>query len=264
LHIERPVGRTIPLVAHVPHAGTWIPPDVRRAFLVDDRDLAHELLLMTDHHTDALFAWVVRQGGTALVNRWSRLVLDPERFEDPALEPMERVGQGVVYTRTSDGRPLRDPDTLDRATLIERLYRPWHRALASLVAESLASWGTCLILDCHSFGSLPLPSEADQAPDRPDVCVGTDVDHTPLALADALESALRSEGFKVRRDSPFSGAMVPADRYRTDPRVRSVMLEVKRGVYCDEATGELLPGWEDVAARLERACRHAGVVPGTA
>jgi hypothetical protein len=42
------------------------------------------------------------------------------------------------------------------------------------------------------------------------------------------------------------------------------MLEVRRGVYCHESTGELLPGWEDVAARLERACRHAGVVPDAA
>jgi N-formylglutamate deformylase len=251
----------IPVIAHVPHAGTWIPPEVRAGILLDDADLGHELLVMTDHHTDVLFGWTVRHGASALVNQWSRLVLDPERFEDPALEPMEQVGQGAVYTGTSDGRPLRHPDAVERAALMERLYHPWHRELATLVTEAIESAGTCQIIDCHSFATLPLATEADQAPGRPDVCVGTDEHHTPSEIAEALVSALRTQGFSVRRDTPFSGAMVPADRYQRDLRVRSVMLEVRRGLYCDEATGELLPGWGDVSARLERACVGAGLVP---
>ena len=246
----------------MPHAGTWIPPEARAGILLDDADLAHELLVMTDHHTDALFGWTVRHGATALVNQWSRLVLDPERFEDQEREPMEAVGQGVVYTVTSDGRPLRDSDPVARAALMERLYHPWHRALEGLVSAAIEAAGTCLIIDCHSFGTAPLATEVDQAPDRPDVCVGTDAAHTPPELAEALESALRASGFSVRRDSPFSGAIVPADRYRRDLRVRSVMLEVRRGVYSDESTGQLRPDWGDVAARLEAACIAAGLLPG--
>lgn len=247
-------------MAHVPHAGTWIPPDVQATLLLDDAALAHEALVMTDHHTDELFGWLVTLGASALVNQWSRLVLDPERFEDPALEPTERVGQGVVYTRTSDGRPLREPDARERARLVERLYRPWHRALAGLVDEALARDDSCLVLDCHSFSTSPLPSETDRSPDRPDVCVGTDPFHTPSAVADALETALRDQGFRVRRDSPFAGALVPADRYRRDRRVRSVMLEVRRGIYCDEQSGRLLSGWQAVAERLRGAVLGAGLV----
>lgn len=259
--VDRPVGPRAALVAHVPHAGTWVPAEVRAGIVLDDAALADELLVMTDHHTDALFGWVGRHGGSALVNQWSRLALDPERFEDRTLEPMERVGQGAVYTRTSGGRVLRADDPGVRADLIETLYRPWHRTLSLLVDEALAASGTCLVLDCHSFGTVPLPSEADQDPDRPDVCVGTDGYHTPPALAEALEAALRAEGFRVARDSPFAGAIVPRERHRRDPRVRSVMLEVRRGLYCDETTGALLPTWREVAQGLERACLAAGVVP---
>jgi N-formylglutamate amidohydrolase len=248
-------------VAHVPHAGTWIPPDERTRILLDDAGLARELLVMTDHHTDSLFAWAVRHGATALVNQVSRLVLDPERFEDPEQEPMEAAGQGAVYIRTSDGRVLRHEHPEARARLIERLYRPWHRMLATLVDEALGAFGSCLVLDCHSFGSVPLPSEDDQVPDRPDVCVGTDDFHTPPALADALELALRAQGFSVRRDSPFRGSIVPLGHYRRERAVRSVMLEVRRGLYCDEATGALLSGWEDVAGRLREACIGAGAIP---
>lgn len=258
--IERPNGSPHPVVAHVPHAGTWIGPDERVPILLDDAALAHELLVMTDHHTDRLFGWLMGRGATALVNQWSRLVVDPERFEDPEQEHMERVGQGAVYTRASDGRTLRDAGPRERDRLVERVYRPWHRALSGLVDDALDAFGTCLVLDCHSFGSVPLPSEADQTPDRPEVCVGTDGYHTPSALAAAVEGALRAEGFTVRRDSPFGGALVPIERHRRDPRVRALMLEVRRDLYCDEATGELLPGWMGVAERLERACAMAEVI----
>lgn len=214
---------------------------------------------MTDWHTDRLFDWVTGRGATAIVFEPSRLVLDPERFLDPTAEPMERVGQGVVCTHTHDGRPLRHADERLRAHWIETLYRPHHSLLAQLVTDRLDRFDRCLVLDCHSFGTQPLPSEADQAPDRPDVCVGTDDWHTPPMLADALEAALRAEGFRVRRDSPFAGALVPLDRYRTDPRVTAVMLEVRRGVYCDETTSVLRPDWPDVAAAIERACIAAGL-----
>jgi hypothetical protein len=55
--------------------------------------------------------------------------------------------------------------------------------------------------------------------------------------------------------------MVPTEHYRRDLRVRSVMLEVRRDLYCDETTGELLPGWTEVARRLELGCERAGLVP---
>jgi N-formylglutamate amidohydrolase len=247
----------------VPHAGTHIPDAVRAGILLDDAALAHELLVMTDHHTDRMFGWAVELGAAALVAEWSRLVADTERFEDPAAEGMERSGQGVVYTRASDGRRLREADPVLRARLVTEVYRPWHRQLSTLVDERLRDFDECLVLDCHSFGTVPLPSEADQAPGRPDVCVGTDPFHTPRGLADALVSALRAEGFRAERDTPFGGALVPLERYRRDPRVRSVMLELRRGIYCDEATGELAPDWHDVASRVERACLAAGIIPTT-
>ena len=247
------------MVAHIPHAGTHIPPWVRAGILLDDADLARELLVMTDHHTDTLFGWTVERGAVALIDGWSRLVADPERFDDAASEPMERVGQGVVYTCASDGRPLRAADGGLRARLVETVYRPWHQELSRLVDERLEASGACLVLDCHSFATVPLASESDQDADRPDVCVGTDAFHTPPALAATLERELRAQGFRVKRDSPFSGALVPLGRYRRDARVRAVMLEVRRGVYCDEATGELLPGWRSVARRIERACVAAGI-----
>ena len=93
----------------MPHASTVIPADVRTELLIADDDLDAELKRMTDWYTDDLFAWLTDHGATLFVNRLSRFVFDPERFIDDDRESTAAMGQGVVYTRTTDGRPLRHP-----------------------------------------------------------------------------------------------------------------------------------------------------------
>lgn len=251
--ILAPVGPPRAAVAHVPHAATAIPAHVRAGILLDDAGVSRELLRLTDWHVDALCAWLPRHGVPVLVNRVSRLVADPERFADDAIEPMAAVGQGAVYTRTTDGQTLRTPDARARRELLARWFEPYHAALTSLVGERLDHFGACLVIDCHSFASDPLPSEPDRLPGRPDVCIGTDPFHTPPALAAALRGVLAAEGFRVEIDRPFAGALVPLRWYGLDPRVTSVMLEVRRGLYCDEATGEPSAAFGEVRAALERA-----------
>lgn len=246
-----------PIVAHVPHASAVIPPDVRAGILLDDDALARELLRLTDHDTDRLFAWLGGLGATTLLNGRSRLVVDPERFPDDADEPMAAVGQGAVYARTTDGRPLRTPDEAARAALLARYFVPYHAALTALVEEALERAGACLVIDCHSFATVPLPSEPDQASNRPDICIGTDAFHTPGALVVRLRDAFEGEGFRVAVDRPFAGTMVPLRWCRRDARVRSVMLEIRRGLYADEATGQPVPAFDDVATCLGRAVRLA-------
>jgi N-formylglutamate deformylase len=104
----------------------------------------------------------------------------------------------------------------------------------------------CTIVDCHSFSSRPLPHEPDQDPDRPDVCVGTDNFHTPTELRDALVTAASSAGLSVLVDRPFAGALVPTKHYRTNGRVKAVMIEVNRRLYMDEETGNQLPTFGSV------------------
>ena len=248
-----PTGVPRAIVGHVPHASRHVPAAERARLTVDDATLDGELLRLTDAHTDRLFAWIRDLGGTVVVNRTSRLVVDPERFPDDAAEPMARVGQGAVYTRTTDGGRLRPDDPAERSRLLATWFEPYHAALTATVEATLAAFGRCLVIDGHSFATVPLPSEADQDPDRPDVCLGTDGFHTPPALADALALRLRDAGFRVMVDSPFAGTLVPLRWYGTDARVTSVMLEVRRGLYMDEATGEPLRSFDDVAARLEQA-----------
>lgn len=223
-------------VIHVPHASTIIPPDVREQFVLTDDQIACEIRLMTDHLTDELFA-VSQEMATSVQFPISRLVVDPERFESDAQERMAAHGMGVVYAQTSDGRPLRRPlMPVERERLLEQWYRPHHATLRAAVSAVLDARGTCLIIDAHSFPSVPLPYEVHQDADRPDICVGTDDFHTPKELLEMVVRLCRDTGWTVAVNKPFAGALVPTPYFRADSRVRAVMIEVNRRLYLNEAS----------------------------
>ena len=214
---------------HIPHSSVTIPENC--SFLIDpEAELNH----MTDRFTDELFDLPAQ----TLIFPISRLVCDVERFRDDRMEEMARRGMGVCYTRTHDGKPLRCVTPQQREAILSCWYDPHHRRLSGLVSETLACFGRCTIWDCHSFSPVPLPYEPDQNPDRPDICIGTDRFHTPPELAAQITEAFRDRGYRVSVNTPYAGTIVPLEVLHRDPRVRSVMIEVNRGLYLDGTFGK--------------------------
>lgn len=185
----------------------------------------------------------------------SRLVVDVERFEDDADEPMAERGMGVIYTATSDFMPLRkSPNLLAREALLDQFYRPHHKRLGELVDQELAAGcDRVLILDCHSFPPTPLPYESVQIPVRPDICIGTDGFHTPAVITQALVTHFQSKGYVVGLNTPFSGSIVPLTYYQKDPRVSSVMIEINRALYLNTLTGQKSSGFMKVRGDISEA-----------
>jgi len=250
MHSHAETDAAPPVVLHIPHASTYIPPDVCASLLLTDAELADELLRLTDHFTDELFGGAV-PGATEVVYQVSRLVADPERFEDDAREPAAAQGIGVIYMRGSRGQRLRNALTAQaREEMLERFYRPHHRRLAAAVDRQLARCGRCIVIDCHSFPREPLPTERSGA--RPDICIGTDFLHTPAALRDAALRSFRAEGFRVLVDQPFAGGLLPARHHGRDARVGALMIEVGRWLYMDEACGCRTERFEQLRAALGR------------
>lgn len=226
-------------VLHIPHSASDIPADARSCLLLSDDALRRQLLLMTDWFTDHLFA-LSPTLATSVRFPVSRLVVDPERFPDDGQEVMASRGMGVIYTLTSEGERLREsPSSVEREQLLGRFYEPHHFALLQAVDAALAAHNSCLVIDCHSFPSQPLPFELDKSPARPDICVGTDGFHTPAWLVDAARDLFESAGFSVAIDRPFSGALVPAVHLRRNAFVVALMIEVNRRLYMHEGSGDV-------------------------
>src|ERR1700722_20212444 len=107
-----------PPLPHHPPASLLIPTDLAADFLLTPEQLDHELLAMTDRYTDELFA-LPSTLATTVAFPVSRVVVAPARFTDDEREPMAQKGMGVIYTRTSSGRPLRrSPSTAQRRHLL--------------------------------------------------------------------------------------------------------------------------------------------------
>jgi N-formylglutamate amidohydrolase len=174
------------VVLHIPHSSRRVPAEDRRPLRLDDDALSNELLRMTDAYTDELFPMTPVEAGRVTFPV-SRLICDVERFPSDEDEPMAARGMGVIYTRTSMGAVLRvASDAVERQSLLDRWYWPHHFKLERMVNDVAARSGGCLIVDCHSFPSVALPYEPDQAPHRADICIGTDAFHTPLPVRDAM------------------------------------------------------------------------------
>ncbi|MFD1523958.1 N-formylglutamate amidohydrolase [Pseudonocardia yunnanensis] len=240
-----------PVLLHVPHASTEIPSWTRPHLVLDDDELAAELAALTDHHTDLIATIAAERARVrpwVLVNRVSRFVVDPERFPDER-EEMAAAGMAAVYTRGTRGQPVRADDAAHRDLLLAAYYTPWAAAVQAAVDDRIDATGRAVLVDVHSYSTAPLPYELHADGPRPAVCLGADPVHTPSWLVAAAESAFAAIG-SVSVNSPFAGTYVPLAHYGTDPRVLSVMIEIRRDGYMAEPGGAPTPGAARVAGAL--------------
>jgi N-formylglutamate amidohydrolase len=237
-----------PLLLHLPHDSTVIPPCDRADYLISAADLDQEQLRLTDWHTAALYAEGV-PAADLVQAEVSRLVVDVERFADDRLERCSAFGMGATYVQTCDGRPLRVLSPERRTELLDRYYWPHHHRLNEAAAERLTRFGRCVILDAHSFPTGQLPTQVGFSAPL-EIGVGTQPGHTSPELRALAEDFFRAQGFVVGVDIPFSGAIVPNRFFGTEPRVQSLMIEVRRDLYMDESTGARHDGFARIQAVL--------------
>jgi N-formylglutamate amidohydrolase len=222
-----------------------------------------ELDRMTDTDTGVIATRAAEAATAApwiFENLGSRLVVDPERFPDER-EEMRAVGMGAVYTKTSQGTPLRGADTdcaKHEQQLLDEYFHPYARAVSDLVDDRLAATGRAVIIDVHSYPSAPLPYELHADGPRPAVCLGTDEFHTPTWLLDAARATFGdvAGAGQIGLNTPFSGCYVPLKHYGSNSSVSALMLELRRDTYLTEPAGPPTPGLNRLATALTRLIDH--------
>lgn len=251
------------VIIHVPHASRRMPQDVRDHIVLTDADLEAELDAMTDAFTDTIAMQVAETAGVApwiFINKFSRLVVDPERFPDES-EEMNAVGMGAIYTKTSTGAALRDVSDegyYDHQGLMDCFFDRYARAFTDLVDSRLHDVGEVTIIDLHSYPLEPLPYELHGGGPRPEVCIGTDPFHTPDDLTEAARLAFSP--FEFGHDSPFSGCYVPLAHYGTDERVHALMIELRRDLYMTDDFELVEPAIVPIVEALGRLSEGLEVV----
>ncbi|MDP9000722.1 MAG: N-formylglutamate amidohydrolase [Myxococcota bacterium] len=279
--VLEPTGPETPVVVEVPHAGLDLPPPFLEPLAAPARALGRD----ADLYVDALYESAPAEGASMLVARASRYVLDLNRAEgDVDGEVVEggradvQMHHGLVWRTTSDGEPalarkLR-PDELEER--LELVWRPYHRALAALIARKHDRFGVAVVLAAHSMPSVERVGrnamaqrgaaldgwgqrEIDRsreagsarpadAPARADVVPGTRGRRSASArFIDAVEAHAAASGWTVRHDDPYAGGFTTQHYGRPVDGVHAVQVELARRLYLDETT--LRPNHNFSAAR---------------
>ena len=221
------------LILHVPHSSTNIP--ILDGYVVDEKSLQHEMLKLTDWYTDDLF---YSEEDEMITADFSRIFCDPERFTEDSQEVMAQFGMGVLYEKNDIGEIIRNVTPEFKEKVLMEYYWKHHDKFNVAVNNQLAHFGKALIIDCHSYPSIPLMRDLDQNKERPDFNIGTDVFHTPKHLIDISIEFFKKAGYTLGIDWPYKGAIVPLAYYNKNKNVESIMLEINRGLYLKEPTNE--------------------------
>ncbi len=252
--VTEPSGQTVPFVFNAPHAGAVYPA----AFLAASRLDPMALRRSEDAFVDELFAPAVDLGAPLMTARFPRAYLDlnrepyelDSRMFDGRLPPFANTrsmrvagGLGTIPRIVADGQEiyrgrLASDDALRR---IERLYKPYHRALRGHLARTAQVFGHAILIDCHSMPSTSLHREDVS---KADVVLG-DRYGTSCApvLTDLVDAHLRGRGYFVVRNKPYAGGFITEHYGEPALGRHALQIEINRALYMDERTLERTPGF---------------------
>jgi len=224
-------GRS-PLLVSIPHLGSFIPPELRDAYVPRALDAED-----TDWHLDRLYDWLPGLGASVLQPSVSRYVIDLNRPPDDAPMYPGASNTELCPTRFFSGEPLyqagREPGPEERLRRRALYWEPYHAALAAELARIKAQHGFALLWDAHSIRSeIPWLFEGV----LPDLNVGTASGASADAgIADAvMEAASRHPRFSRVLNGRFKGGYITRRYGEPGQGVHAVQLEMGQRLYMSE------------------------------
>jgi len=282
-HVERPPpdAPVTALVFASPHSGRIYPPGLMAASCLD----AESIRQSEDAHVDDLIGGAPAHGVTVIAARLARAwidvnrepwELDPAMFEDElpsyAKGRTARVaaGLGSIARIVSDGQEIyhRKLTFAEALARVEAVHRPYHAALAELVAAARQARGAAVLIDWHSMPSAAARHGAGArgANERGDGA-GCDVvlgDRFGGACAPAVarlaEQCFRDLGYIVARNAPYAGGYTTEHYGRPVRKVHALQVEINRALYMDERTLAPTAGYRSLKADLESVCATLAAV----
>ncbi len=262
--VFRPAHQVAPVVLASPHSGRAYP----KSFLADSKLDAVTLRRSEDSFIDEIFGAGPSLGLPLVAARFPRAFcdvnrepyeLDQQMFEDrlPAFVNTRSVrvacGLGTIARVVTDGAEIykRRLTFAEAEQRLRQCYRPYHRALKTLVDDTFGQFGTAVLIDCHSMPSVGGPMDQDAGIGRKDIVLGdrygTSCDARIIAM---IEHILKGLGFDVARNNPYAGGHT-TQLYGMPARgIHTVQIEINRALYMDERRIERRAGFDEITGRM--------------
>jgi len=138
-----------PLIVSMPHAGTFVPHSVGRAF----NDCAVKRA-DTDWHLPRLYDFLGEIGATVVAANFSRYVVDVNRPPDGSNLYPGRDTPKLCPTDTFDSQPLyrqAGPAAEDVRRRLDAVWRPYHARIEREIERVREMHGAAIVWDAHSI-----------------------------------------------------------------------------------------------------------------
>ena len=254
----------MPLVFASPHSGRDYPADFVAGARLDPVSLRRS----EDGFVDDLFAAAPEFGAPLLRATFPRAFIDANRepfeldqrmFSDKlpgyVNTDSSRVaaGLGTIARVVSSGQDIypRKLTFSEAAERIHAYYRPYHKALETLIHETRERFGYAVVVDCHSMPSIGGPLDPDIGRGRADFVVGDCFGSTCAPyITDEIECTIAGFGYAVARNKPFAGGFTTRHYGRPRDGVHTVQIEINRALYMNEVQIEKNAGFDRVAEQM--------------
>lgn len=272
IEIFEPAVPTSPVVFAAPHSGRVYPADMLKQAVVDERVLRSS----EDAYVDLLLVDAPDFGAALVTSQVPRAYVDFNRAADeldPALiegapkaglNPRVASGLGVLARVVANGRSIyRGKMTMAEAEArISRYWHPYHDGLGALLTRQRARFGKAILLDVHSMPHEALSGYVARGMPRPDIVLGDRWGASCGAeVLEQVEAVLTSAGFRVARNTPFSGAYIVQRYGQPSQGAHALQIEIDRALYLDEtrvAPGPDFDAFRDLMRKVVRELARIG------
>lgn len=257
--IAEPAIWRSPIIFNSPHSGSVYPEQFLSASRIDLAGLRRS----EDSFMDELIGGLTDAGFPVVRVNFPRSYVDVNR-EPYELDPRMFTGRLPSFANTRSMRVAGGLGTIPRVVgdgeeiyrerlgvddalgRIELLYKPYHRALRRLIHKAHQTFGTVILVDCHS---MPSTGISPDEPKRPDIVIG-DRYETSCApqLPNIIDDVMRSLGYSLARNKPYAGGFITEHYGNPASGLHAVQLELNRAIYMDERRRERGPRFRQVAA----------------
>ena len=228
--------------------------------------MPHTLRKSEDCYVDELFEPVVGLGAPLIAARFPRAYLDVNR-EPYELDPELFTGRVPEFANTQSARVVGGLGTIARIVAdteeiyrerlpigaaferIERLYRPFHAALADLLEATRKRFGIAILIDCHS---MPSASMGQVPGGRPHFVLGDRFGASCDAkLTRFMRDILQGAGYEVQLNRPYAGGFIT--EYYGNPGARRSVSAARDQPRALSRRGDALQeqGFREVDARAQ-------------
>ena len=228
--ISLPLTQLIPIIISAPHVGTELPLEIKDVL---NPELSASLP-DTDWFVDQLYDFAGEIGAVLIKARYSRYVIDLNRpIDGPFLYKDSRRQTELIPTTSFQGVPLYPGNYSfndhERERRIDHFYRPYYKALHTLIEATRMKFGHVLLWDAHS---IKRHVEAIQPEPFPDLMLGDRDGQTAApALVEAALAGLRNSAYSVAYNQPFKGGQITRFHGQIAQNLHAMQLEMAQDIY---------------------------------